>query len=87
MWWSLSWIAAGIALGLLYQHRKRLRRAYRSWRASRRECQICPGCDNEIMMDWCWCGASPDSHSAFSGHSPVPAGCRCHEDRGEEISA
>lgn len=84
MWWMVLLIGVGFALGSL---RKRLRRAYRSWRAARRGLTICRWCDCEIDEAWCHCGSATERHTAYSGHSPVPMGCRCHEDRGEEISA
>lgn len=85
--WSLFWLALGAMLGLLYQHRARIRRAYRSWRAASRGHAICTGCDHEIDEAWCHCGEATEQHTAYSGHSPVPMGCRCHEDRGEEMRA
>lgn len=40
---------------------------------------ICPGCNQEIDPDWCWCGG-PIDHSPWEGHMPVPMGCICGYD-------
>lgn len=39
----------------------------------------CPGCKNEIELEWCWCGDLVQAHNPYnSDHSPVEQGCTCH---------
>lgn len=43
---------------------------------------LCPGCHAEIDESVCCCGSSTASHNQSDGHSPVPMGCVCHQERG-----
>lgn len=84
----MLWMFLGSAIAVAFLAlRKRVHRAYRSWRAAAAGRTICRWCDHEIDEAWCHCGSAVEQHTAYSGHSPVPMGCRCHEDRGEEIPA
>ncbi len=46
--------------------------------------ETCPGCGNEIDPDCCGCGSPMDGHTMLDGHSPVPMGCDCMRDSGNE---
>ena len=39
---------------------------------------VCPGCNQEIDPDCCYCGDGPGAHKGAWGHSYVPMGCNCH---------
>jgi hypothetical protein len=42
----------------------------------------CDGCHQEIDPDCCCCGAPINGY--HDNHSPVPMGCQCFRDKGEE---
>jgi hypothetical protein len=45
----------------------------------------CLGCGNEIDPDVCHCGITKENHTAWEGHTFVPAGCDCGRAKSNDI--